>query len=220
MQPTSSVTQCDKKSYFVYHIPVIFSRWFCYESEMNWQPITINFDVEFCRPILPHNQILCLHLFNLRFLDFQSLQPLPNWIQLHTSETWPLIMHLIRMNEKREHTLFCYSLPSAQFQLMLFYCGKGRQTLQWMSPCTPVNVPAKITWLENICVDNTMSVVFLAGTSCSLCTTTAIWSLPSPSDWLDHSQVSKKSIKKSELQPQVVKGTGSTYSLSVPKDSM
>ena len=32
--------------------------------------------------ILPHNQILCLHDFSLRSLYFQSLQSLPDWIQL------------------------------------------------------------------------------------------------------------------------------------------
>ena len=40
----------------------------------------------FAGPVLPHNQILCLHHFNLRHLYFRSLQSLPNWVQLHTSE--------------------------------------------------------------------------------------------------------------------------------------
>ena len=38
----------------------------------NQQSIRFNLDVKFCRPFLPHNQILCecLHHFNLRSLDF------------------------------------------------------------------------------------------------------------------------------------------------------
>ena len=42
---------------------------------------------KFCCPVLRHNQILCLHHFNLRSLYFESLQSLPKWIQLHKSET-------------------------------------------------------------------------------------------------------------------------------------
>ena len=49
------------------------------------QPIRFNFSVKFCRPVLSRNQILCLHHFHLRSLYFQSLQSLPNWIQLDTS---------------------------------------------------------------------------------------------------------------------------------------
>ena len=41
------------------------------------------FDVEFCRPVLPRNQILCLHHFSLRSLYFQSLQSLTKLIQLY-----------------------------------------------------------------------------------------------------------------------------------------
>ena len=65
-----------------------YSRWFRYERDTNLKQSTrLNFDVGLCRPILPYNQILCVHDFNLRSLYFQSLQSLPNWIQLHTSET-------------------------------------------------------------------------------------------------------------------------------------
>ena len=45
-----------------------------------------NQNVKFCRPNLPHNQILCLHHFNLRSLYFQSLQSLTNFMQFHASE--------------------------------------------------------------------------------------------------------------------------------------
>ena len=53
----------------------------------NKQPLRFNLNDEFCRPVLPHNQILCLHDFNLRSLYFQVLQSLPNWIQLQVSGT-------------------------------------------------------------------------------------------------------------------------------------
>ena len=36
-------------------------------------------------------------------------------------------MHFISINKWQEHTSFCYSLLLGQFQLKLFYCGKGRQ---------------------------------------------------------------------------------------------
>ena len=39
-------------------------------SYTNVANLEFNFDVEFCRPILPHNQILCLDHFNLIFLAF------------------------------------------------------------------------------------------------------------------------------------------------------
>ena len=41
------------------------------EKQINSQ-IRFNFDVELCRPVPPHNQILCLHHFYLRSLYFQS----------------------------------------------------------------------------------------------------------------------------------------------------
>ena len=78
-----------------------------------------------CRPIIPHNQILCLHHFNLRSLYFQSLQSLPNWIPLHTSGISRICTRFQLINNK--NTFFCYSLLLGQFQLKLFYCGKGRQ---------------------------------------------------------------------------------------------
>ena len=47
-----------------------------------------NLDVEFCRPFLPHSQILYLYHFNLRSLYFKkSLPSLTNSMHLHTSET-------------------------------------------------------------------------------------------------------------------------------------
>ena len=59
----------------------------------NVKQISSHFNVAFCRPALPHNQILCLHDFNLRSLYFQSLQPLLNWIQLHTPEPHQCGLH-------------------------------------------------------------------------------------------------------------------------------
>ena len=71
--PKSVLLEDTGKKHFLYHS----------------HPIRFSFDVEFCQPILPNNQIFSLHHFNLRSLYFQSLQSLPNWIQLHTSETSP-----------------------------------------------------------------------------------------------------------------------------------
>ena len=31
---------------------------------------SLNLDEQFCRPVLPHNQIRCLHHFNLRSCNF------------------------------------------------------------------------------------------------------------------------------------------------------
>ena len=47
------------------------------EQQINSQSV-FDFDVEFCRPFLPHNQIICLHHFNSRSLYFQYLQSLPS----------------------------------------------------------------------------------------------------------------------------------------------
>ena len=46
------------------------ARWFPYESERNKQPIKFNLDDKFCRPVLPHSQILCPIHFNLGSLYF------------------------------------------------------------------------------------------------------------------------------------------------------
>ena len=113
-------------------------------SLRKWDKLTanqINLDDEFCRPVLPHNQILCLHHFNLRSLYIQFLQSLPNWIQLHTSGTSAICTPFQWI--KNKNTFSCYSLQLGQFQLKLFYCGNGRQN--FASNVTPVNVPAKIT---------------------------------------------------------------------------
>ena len=74
-----------------------------------------------------HNHILCLNHFNVRSFCFQSLQSLPNWIQLHMSGTSAICTLLQRINNK--NTFFCYSLLLGQFQLKLFYCGKGCQNV-------------------------------------------------------------------------------------------
>ena len=66
----------------------------------NQQPIRFNLDVEFCRLILPHYQILCLHHFNLRSLYLQSSQSLPNSIQLQTSVTSPMCTLFQWINNK------------------------------------------------------------------------------------------------------------------------
>ena len=75
-----------------------------YESETNQQPISFNLAEEFCRPVLPHNQILCLHHFNLRSLYFQSLQSLPNRIQLQYVRNLSN-MQSILMNKQWKHFL-------------------------------------------------------------------------------------------------------------------
>ena len=62
-------------------------------------------------------------IFNLRTLYFQSLQSLPNWIQLHRSRTSAICTPFQWINNKN----FFYSLLLGRFQLNLFYCGKGRQ---------------------------------------------------------------------------------------------
>ena len=79
----------------------------------------------FVSPVLPCSQILCLHHFNLRSLYLQSLRSLPNWIQLHTSRTSAIYTPFQWTDNKS--TFFCYSLLLGQFQLKLFYCGKGLQ---------------------------------------------------------------------------------------------
>ena len=48
-----------------------------------------------------------------------------NWIQLHTSGTSAICTPFQWINNK--NTFLCYSLLLGQFQLKLFYCGKGRQ---------------------------------------------------------------------------------------------
>ena len=80
---------------------------------------------------LTMSQVLSLHHFNLRSLHFQSLQSLPNWIQLPSSETSPV----------------CSSFQSSS---SYFTVERAAKTLHRMSPCTPVSIPAKITWKETI----------------------------------------------------------------------
>ena len=48
-------------------------------------------------------------------------------MHLHTSETSAICTPFQWINDK--NTFFCYSLLLGQFQLKLFYCGKGRQTV-------------------------------------------------------------------------------------------
>ena len=82
----------------------------------------------------------------MRSLYFQSLQSLPNWIQLPTSETSPVCASFQRINNKNtilSVTVFHWD----NFSLSYFAVGKAAKTLHRMSPCTPVGVPAKITWL-------------------------------------------------------------------------
>ena len=97
-----------------YHVP---PRWFRYESETNQQPIRFNMDEEFVHPVLPHNQILCLHHFNLSSMCFKSLQSLPNWIQLHMSGTSAICSLFQWINSK--NTSFYCSLLLGNFQLEL-----------------------------------------------------------------------------------------------------
>ena len=65
-----------------------------------------------------HNQILCLCHFNC--IISAKLDPI-TYIGNLTN------LHLTSMNKQQEHSSFCYSLLLGQFQLKLFYCGKGRQ---------------------------------------------------------------------------------------------
>ena len=55
-------------------------------------------------------------------------------------------MHFILMNKYHQHTSFCYSLLLGQFQPKLFTVEITAKTLHRMSLCTPVSIPAKITW--------------------------------------------------------------------------
>ena len=67
------------------------------------QSISFNFDVKFCRSVLPHNQIVCLHNFNLRSLYFQSSKSLPNSFQLHM---WEIPQSALYFNEQITRTYF------------------------------------------------------------------------------------------------------------------
>ena len=119
------------------------------------QPIRFNFDVEFCRPNLPQNQILCLHHFNLLSLYFQSLQSLPNWIQLHTS------LFQWTNNTILSVTAFYYASSSSNNVTL----EKTAKNLHRMSPYTPASVPNKIAWivllqmLRNLWTESVVSVV-------------------------------------------------------------
>ena len=60
----------------------------------------INLDDEFCRPVLPHNQILCLHHFYLKSLYFQSLQSISARLDPITYVGNLSSMHSISMNKQ------------------------------------------------------------------------------------------------------------------------
>ena len=65
-------------------IQCILSRWFRYESETNRQPIKFNFDVDFCRPVLPRNQssTCIIRIWDLCILNLYSLwQSWSNYIR-------------------------------------------------------------------------------------------------------------------------------------------
>ena len=134
------------------------ARWFRYECETSQQPIRFNFDVEFCRPILPHSQILSLHHFNLRYLHFQYLQSLSNWIQLPSSETSP-VFTLFQWTNNENTLTSVTALYQASSSSSYFSVERAAKTLHRMSPCTPVSVPAKITrmcmmfWLGHLMLD-------------------------------------------------------------------
>ena len=104
----------------------------------------------FAGTVLPHNQILCLHHFNSRSLYFQCLQCLPNLILLDTWETHQCALHF---NVEITRTNFLQLQPSirsvpAQVRSTYFTVERANKTLHQISPCTPVSVPAKITWYE------------------------------------------------------------------------
>ena len=126
------------------------SRWFRYESETNQQPIRFNFDVEFCRPVLPYNQILWLHHLKLISLYFQSLQSLPNLILLHTWGISPKCA--LHFNEQITRIHILLLQPSirpvpAEVTSKYFTVERAAKTLHRMSTYIPVSVPAKIIWI-------------------------------------------------------------------------
>ena len=96
---------------------------------------------------LPHSQILCLHHFNLRSFYFKFLQFLPNWIQLHTSGTSAICTPFQRINNKKLSSLTAFYWASSSSSY--FTVEKAAKTLHQMSPCTPVSVSSKITWLQS-----------------------------------------------------------------------
>ena len=65
----------------------------------NVKQINSQLDSSFSWPFLSYSQILLLHHFNLRSLHFQSLQSLPNWIQLPTLEISPVCTSFQTTNE-------------------------------------------------------------------------------------------------------------------------
>ena len=88
----------------------------------------------------------CLHHFNLGSLYLQSLQSLPNWIQLYTSEISPMCTQFHWTNNKStlpSVTVFYQANSSSSY----FTVERAAKTLHRMSPCMPVSVPAKITWM-------------------------------------------------------------------------
>ena len=102
----------------------------------------------FAGPVLPCNQILYLHHFNLKSLYLQPPQSVPNWIQFHMLETSPAVSTPFQSIGNKD-TFFCYSLLSGQFQLKLFYCGdvtlypcecslQNPLILRWTESFTPI----------------------------------------------------------------------------------
>ena len=86
---------------------------------------SFNFDVEFCRHVLPYNHILCLHHFNLRFLYLQSLQSLLNWIQFTLQKPKQCALNFTEQMTRAHLLLLQPSIRSIPSQII--YCGKGRQ---------------------------------------------------------------------------------------------
>ena len=98
----------------------------------------------FVGPVLPRNQILYLHHFNLKSLYLQPPQSLPNWIQFHVLETSPAVSTPFQ-SIGNKYTFFCYSLLSGQFQLKLFYCGNVT-----LCPCEcSLQHPLILRWTES-----------------------------------------------------------------------
>ena len=97
------------------------TRWFCYESETNEQPIRFNFDVELCRPILPQNQILCpglcLHLLTWDPCIFHLYNVYQTW-SCYILYNFTNV-YFISINKWQEPTSFSYSLLLGQSQLKL-----------------------------------------------------------------------------------------------------
>ena len=78
--------------------------------------------------------------------------------QLHTSETSPVCTSCQRKNNKStipSVTVFCQESSSSSY----FAVERAAEPLHRMSPCTPVSVPAKITWIAILWTANAPDIL-------------------------------------------------------------